>query len=756
MSVFNQSRSSIIRLIIIAMFVIIAGRLFMLQVLTSKYQKLAQDNALYVKTVYPDRGIVYDRKGNAILNNSRAYDLMVTPNQIKNPDTFYLCKLLDIDTAEFKKRVITAIYKNGRYRPSVFQGLLSTEQYARINENMWKFTGFDLLERPIRSYPYSVGAHIFGYIGEVDSAAIRRSGGYYKMGDFVGKSGLENTYEKVLMGQRGVEVLVRDNLNRIQGSYDNGRYDTMPVVGRNLHTFLDIELQQMAERMLKDKVGGVVAINPQTGGILAMASGPTFDPNDLTGSERSRNYSNMVLDVARPLMNRAVQGRYEPGSTFKPIGGLVALDEGLITPSFGYPCFGRYTACGSGKPACTHSNVGHAANLRIATANSCNSYFTHLYRLAVDNKKYKNVKEGYMKWKEYMNAFGLGTRLGVDLPAEDPGFIPDTSDYNREYRGSWNSCTNLTLGIGQDKMGATPLQLANAMCVIANRGYYYTPRIVERIEDATASDSAMMNQYKQKHEVLSHVADPVFQAIMDGMEDVVTYGTARNSAIPNIQVCAKTGTAEKYIFMDGKRIKLENNAVFVAFAPKENPTIAIAVVMENAGYGGTWGGPIARVLMEQYLNDSLSEKSKADLERMSTTSRMPPHLKRLQFREDSVRAYQWLQLYKDSSQIRRFFEKYKKSPGTIVKNNKTGREFSNEFLLGHYSALIEMGPLRYPEPHYPAHTIIKDQFIAATERQPDPAKTPGYKYHAFNPYFLDPRNNLPLSSLKSPYKAIWI
>ena len=293
---------------------------------------------------------------------------------------------------------------------------------------------------------------------------------------------------------------------------------------------------------------------------------------------------------------------------------MVALDEGLITPSFGYPCFGRYTACGSGKPACTAHRGGHAANLRLAIANSCNSYFTHIYRMAADNPKYGNVRDGYTKWKEYMNAFGLGTKLGVDLPSEDRGNIPDTSVYDKEYRGSWSSCTNLTLGIGQDKMGATPLQLANAMCIIANKGYYYIPHFVRKIDDETEEDTALVNKYREKHEVLTHISDDMFNAVMDGMEDVVTQGTARRAAIPNINVCAKTGTAEKYALLDGKRIQLDDNAMFVAFAPKEDPKIAVAVVVENAGFGGTWGGPMARILMEKYLNDTISKASQAEYE----------------------------------------------------------------------------------------------------------------------------------------------
>jgi penicillin-binding protein 2 len=663
MSVFNQSRSRIIRLIFLAAFLIIVAQLFNLQVVSGKYSKLAMDNAVFPKIVYPERGIIYDRKGKAILNNAIMFDLMVTPAEIKNFDTTSFCRLMEMDTATFVKRIEEVIYKNkNRVRPSVFQDLLTPRLQARFEENSWRFPGFALVERPVRVYPFNVAAQMLGYINEVSPADIEKSGDFYRMGDYIGKNGLEAMYEKVLMGQRGVQYLIKDNHNRLVGKFENGAFDTNAIAGRGLRTYLDIELQEMAERMMTDKVGAVVAIEPKTGGILAMASGPVFNPNDLTGPEKNKNYSRLVLDVAGPLLNRAIQGRYEPGSTFKPLGALVALDEKLITPSFGYPCAGRYNACGIGKPACTHSNPGHAANLSVAIANSCNSYFTHIYRMAADNPKYKNVRDGYMKWKEYLNAFGLGTKLGVDLPSEDRGFIPDTSVYNKEYRGSWSSCTNLTLGIGQDKMGVTPLQLANAMCIIANMGYYYTPHFVKSIDGETDADTSLLNKYRTKHEVLTQISNDAYYAVMDGMEAVVTNGTARNAKIPGVNVCAKTGTAEKYAIVDGQRIKLENNAVFVAFAPKEDPKIAIAVVVENAGYGGTWGGPIARVLMEKYLNDTLSKESKADYERVSATNKMPKHLERVQYKEDSIRARKWFEMTKDSSYIEKYTKLDLKTP----------------------------------------------------------------------------------------------
>lgn len=669
MPVFNQSRSRIIRLIFLLAFLVILAQLFNLQLISGKYSKLAMDNAVFPKIVYPERGIIYDRKGKAILNNAIMFDLMVTPAEIRNFDTTAFCNLMQMDTADFEKRIRDVIYKNkNTVRPSVFEALLTPQMQARFEENSWRFPGFALIERPVRVYPFNVAGHILGNINEVDARDIERSGDFYRQGDYIGKSGLEAVYEKVLMGKRGVQYLIKDNHNRLVGSYEKGIFDTAAVAGRGLRTYLDVELQQLAEKLMTNKVGAVVALDPKTGGILTMVSGPNFNPNELTGPEKNKNYSRLVLDVTGPLLNRSIKGQYPPGSTFKPLGALVALDEGLITPAYGFPCPGRYTLCGIGKPACTHSGGGHAANLRLSIANSCNSYYAHVYRLAVDNPKFRGTRDGYDHWKQYMNAFGLGKRLGVDLPSEDNGNIPDTSVYDKEYRGSWNSCTNLTLGIGQDKMLATPLQLANAMCIIANKGFYYTPHFVNRIDNESGEDTALMNKYRVKHEVLTHISDDAYSAVIDGMQDVVTSGTARIAMIPGIDVCAKTGTAENYTILDGRRIKLPNNSMFVCFAPKDNPKIAIAVAVENAGFGATWGGPIARILMEKYLNDTLQAKSVEDVERIAGTNLMPDYYKRLQYRTDSVRARDWFKKTNDSSYIKKYISyKEKKMP---VRKNK--------------------------------------------------------------------------------------
>lgn len=678
MAVYNQSRSNTIRLIVIITFVVIALQLFYLQIVDRRYEQLAMDNAVYPKVIYPERGIIYDRKGKAILNNTIIFDLMVTPAEAKGIDTLDFCRLMNMDTSEFRKRMVDAILKNTSVRPSVFKAMLTKELQARFEENSWRFPGFNLVERPLRTYPYHAAAHILGYIREADKRDIERSNNFYRQGDYIGKTGLEAYYESVLMGQRGVQYMIKDNKNRLVGTYEGGEYDTAAVAGRSLRTHIDIELQQLAEALMNNKVGGLVAIDPKTGGILSMVSGPNYDPNDLSGPDGSKNFSRMQLDVSGPMLNRAIAGRYEPGSTYKPLGALIALNEKVVSASYGYPCGGRYTLCGHGKPECTHAGGGHAANVRLAIANSCNAYFAHIYRLTVDNPRYKNVYDGYLHWKEYMNAFGLGVRLGVDLPNENTGGIPDTVVYNRENAGRWTSCTNLTLGIGQDKMQTTPLQMANAMCVIANKGYYYTPHFVKGIEGEGDDDEALLNRFQQKHDVLTNIPDIVFNEVIEGMSDVVKVGTARGAQIEGVEVCAKTGTAENYTILDRRRIKLPDNSMFVCFAPKENPKIAIAVFVQNAGFGATWAAPIARMMMEKYLLDTLTAKSKIDSARIASTNLMPSYFKRLQYKEDSIRAFKWFQVTKDSTYIDRFsLQEPARGPRSPFRKTPTEPELPN-------------------------------------------------------------------------------
>jgi penicillin-binding protein 2 len=654
MPVFNQSRSRIIRLIFLIAFLVILVQLFNLQVLSGKYRKLAMENAVYAKIVYPERGIIYDRKGKAILNNSYMYDLMVTPAEVKGIDTLEFCRMMSIDTTEFRKRLLDAIVKNTSVRPSIFEDILTPDIQARFEENSWKFPGFVLVQRPVRVYPYNTGAHIMGYISEVNPKQIEQSENFYRMGDYIGQSGLESIYEKVLMGQRGVQYLIKDNKNRLVGSYENGIFDTAAIAGRGLRTYLDVELQQLSEKLLSNKIGAIVALEPKTGGILAMASSPGFNPNDLTGPAKQKNYAKLALDVSKPLFNRAIKGQYPAGSTYKPLGALIALDEGVITPKSGINCTGAYYYCK--RPVrCTERWAGHAANLRLAIAHSCNSFFSNTFRLTVDNPAYKSVRKGLTKWNEYMNGFGYGHRLGVDLPSEDGGNIPDTSDYDQEYKGQWNSCTMVTLGIGQDKMLVTPLQIANGISIVANKGYYYIPHFVKNIESENEEDTALLNKYRIKHEVLTHISDSIYEIVISGMQDVTEKGTAhRLTKIPGIDVCAKTGTAENKRVINKKVVQLKDHSIFVCFAPRQDPKIAIAVIVENGGFGATWAGPMAYLMLEKYLKDTLRTDRLKEVDRIAEANLMPSWLKQEQKREDSIRAFQWFKLTKDSSFIHRY------------------------------------------------------------------------------------------------------
>jgi len=631
----NQSRQNVIRLIIGISFSILIIRLLFLQLASSKYDLLAIDNAVSRKVIFPERGIVFDRKGRSILENTRTYDLMILPTQLKGLDTQSVCTILKIDMPEFKERVLTAIIKNGRYRPSIFEASLSTETFVQLQENIYRFEpGFFLQERPIRTYPYKAAAQVLGYVGEVDSTILKRTNYFYQIGDYMGLSGLERFYEPILMGQRGVRYQVKDNKNRIVGPYEQGRFDSIAIAGRNLRTYMDIDLQVFAERLLKNKLGAIVAIEPKTGGILALASGPTYDPNQLTGNQRRNNFSWLLRDTSRPLFNRAIKGQYPPGSTIKPIQALIALDEGVITPSYGFNCSGVYLGCK--RPiSCEEKFAGHAANLRLALSHSCNSYFSHIFRLTIDNRREGNTVNGYLRWKRYMNSFGLGVKLGIDLPSEDRGFIPDTSFYNRIYNKSWSSCTNVFLGIGQGEMQTTPLQMANLMSIIANKGYYYTPHFVKSIDDPKPTDT-ILNRFKVKHKV-TNIPDTIYNIVQMAMQDVVENGTGRVARIDGIAISGKTGTSENYGIIYGKREKLANHSWFVCFAPRENPKIAVAVVVENAGFGATWAGPIASLMVEKYLKDTLSQTRWKEVERIESKEIILPILKAKRRALDSLR-----------------------------------------------------------------------------------------------------------------------
>jgi penicillin-binding protein 2 len=661
-----NSRTWFIRLLFIAMGLILIIRLLMLQVFDDKYKILANDQAIVRKVVYPARGIIIDRNEKNLVINNVAYDLGVTPNKIKNLDTALFCQVMNITKEQFERSMVRLTKRHGFHRQNILISSLSVEQNARLQENLYMFEGFELVERSERTYPQPIGAHIFGYLNEISASRLEDPRyATYRQGDYVGINGLENKYEEVLRGQRGVQYMVRDVMNRPRESYKNGALDTSAVGGKTIQLHLDADLQAYGEKLMQGKIGSVVAIEPETGGILAMISAPSYDPNLLTGSDFSKNFATLAKDYTTPLFNRAIQAQYPPGSTFKPITALIALDIGVATPSFGIGCGGGYGRCGR-FIRCTHSNPGHSANLRAAMANSCNSYFMHLFRLSVDAPRWKGgVKEGVQRWHDYLSSFGLGHPLGIDITNEKGGNVPDSAYFNRIYNNHWNSCNMVVVGMGQGEIDLTPIQLANSMCLIANRGYYHIPHFVKSI--GGNEKDPILAPYLKKNEV-THIPDSAFRAVIDGMEDVVLRGTGRLAKLDGISVCAKTGTVENYASIHGQRVKLDNHSVFVCFAPKENPKIALAVIVQNSGYGATWAGPIASLMMEKYLTDTV--KRIAVQEKMFTSNTIKKYIHTLdsiQREKDKIRellrtAYKRTQdsvkRKRDSMLVKRILEEY--------------------------------------------------------------------------------------------------
>jgi penicillin-binding protein 2 len=623
MPVFNQSRSRIIRLIFLVAFIFIIAQLFYLQVISGKYRRLADENAILRKTIYPPRGLLFDRKLKAVLDNTLTYDLMVTPVLAKGIDTALFCRLMEIDTAEFRKRIINAIVKNSSQKPSVFEASLGSQKYARVQENLWRFqNGFYIQERPIRSYPFKAGANILGYLGEVDTNYLKKHAEEgYVSGDYAGMTGIEASYEKALMGERGVQVLIKDNFSRIQGPYENGAMDKEAVAGKNLYTSIDVELQQLGEKLMNNKVGSIVAIDPKTGGILAMVSSPTYDPGLLTGAERRKNFSDLYSDPRKPLLNRAVNAAYSPGSTFKTLQALVGLHEGVITTNTTFSCSGAFYGCGSAKPM--HCLDPGTFYLRTAITKSCNTYFANVMMRVINNPVFPSQDSSLRSWDNYMYAFGLGKRLGVDVPTEQKGNIPTPEYFNKLYgQGHWNYCTYRSVSIGQGEVNVTPLQVANEMAYIANKGWFIIPHIVDSIEGG--DNLGLLEKYKKKNTPLP-IPDSIFEAVHDGMQGVVDAGTGMGARIPGIVICGKTGTVENNAVIKGQLVKQPNHSFFCAFAPRGNPKIAIMCVVENSGrFGGTYAAPIVSLMIEKYLNDTIAANRKALEEKMAAVNLIPP------------------------------------------------------------------------------------------------------------------------------------
>ncbi|MEO7961379.1 MAG: penicillin-binding protein 2 [Ginsengibacter sp.] len=621
MPAFHQSRKNVIMFMFLLMGLIIIAQLFNLQVINTKYSILADEQGKFRKVVYPDRGILFDRKGKAILRNTVIYDLMVTPGKIRgmNLDTSALCRVLDIDTAEFKKRILTAIIKNRSYRVSVFEALLSESKIAKLNESMYKFVpAFYLQERPIRDYPFNAAGNILGYLSEVDSSFLKRHEGEgYQMGDYAGKTGLERSYERVLMGQRGIEFWKRDNKNRLTDRLEKGKYDTAAIPGQNMHMSLDIQLQMLGEHLMENKIGAIVAIDPKTGGILSMVSSPTYQPDLLTGSERKKHFGELFLDPRKPMINRTVNAYYSPGSTFKTLQGLIGLQEGVITTSTRFLCTGAFYGC-SGRMGCLDPGY---FNLKEAITVSCNTYFANVMQRSINNPIYGSVDSSLKVWDNYMYAFGLGHKLGVDIPSEKSGSIPTPRTYNKIYgEGHWNFCTFRSVSIGQGEVLVTPIQVANEMSYLANKGWYITPHLVDSIDGGDTY--GMLDSFKTRHKALT-IPDTLFNAVHDGMQGVMERGTGAAAKVPGIVVCGKTGTVENYY----KGVKQKSHAFFAAFAPRDNPRIAIAVIFENAGFGAASAAPIASLMIEQYLNDSIAgDERKAKVEALAKLNLMPARI----------------------------------------------------------------------------------------------------------------------------------
>lgn len=682
------------------MIVVIIARLFSLQVISSKYKIMADDQGKFRKVIYPDRGIVYDRHKNVLLQNTTISDLMLAPNKLKGIDTFAMCKILQIDTAQFNKRVVDIIIKNGRTRPSVFEPLLSDSKMAMLNEVMYKFApAFYLQERSVRSYPYDAAANVLGYTAEVDTNFLKKhkEEGYVS-GDYAGLTGIERTYEKVLMGVRGIEYWKRDNKNRLTEKLENGKFDTAAIAGQNMHTSIDIELQELGEKLMQNKLGSIVAIDPRTGGILAMVTAPSYKPKFLSGSERKKHFADLILNPALPLLNRTVSATYSPGSTFKTLQALVGLHEGVIRTNFKVTCTGAFYGCGYNHPQkCLDKGT---FDLRNAITVSDNTYFATVMQRVIDNPIFPNIDSSLSNWDNYMFAFGLGHKLGVDVPSEKKGFIPTPAYFNSPKRygeGKWNYCNFRSVSIGQGEVSVTPLQVANEMAYLANKGWYKIPHVVDSIEGG--DKYGVLAAFKEIHHPID-IPDSVFDAVHDGMEGVVERGTGARAKIPGITFCGKTGTVENYIGLE----KQKNHSFFAAFAPRENPKIAIMCVVENSGQGAWFAAPIVGLMIEKYLKDSITDKARLALvETMANTNLIPERIGLAIKTQDSLRhvkdqAYLFAKGYikkiKDTIELDQnddesdLLDKMNKDSDTSVKKELPKKDSSNTKLKINTDALL--------------------------------------------------------------------
>ena len=595
-----EKRKYVIGGVAVAIVLIYIVRLFALQIMSDDYKKNADSNALLKRVQYPSRGVITDRHGHLLVYNQPSYDIMVVMSEQEGVDTLDLCESLGITKDYYVKRMaeIKDRYRNpgySRYTQQLFMSQLSSEEFCVFQEKLFRFHGFYVQRRSIRQYQSPHAALLLGDIGEVSPADVEEDD-YYQNGDFIGKQGVERAYEKQLRGEKGTQILLRDARGRIKGRYRDGALDTKPIPGKNLTLGLDRDLQALGERLMEGKLGSIVAIEPATGEILCMVSAPTYDPRIMVGRQRGKNQLKLRRDNLKPLLNRAIMGQFPPGSTFKTTQALTFLQEGIITPETAFPCHHGFI-CRGLKVGCH----GHASPAKLVPAigTSCNAYFCWgLYYMFGNRKKYKDVQEAMTRWKDYMVSMGFGYRLGIDIPGEKRGLIPNAQFYDKAYRGSWNGLTVISIAIGQGEVNATPLQIANLGATIANRGYFITPHVVKHIQGEPLDTLYTRRRYtmvERRH----------YETVVEGMRRAVLSGTCRKANLPGIEVCGKTGTAQN---------RGHDHSVFMGFAPMNDPKIAIAVYVENGGWGADYGVPLGALMMEQYLNGKLSPESEEKAE----------------------------------------------------------------------------------------------------------------------------------------------
>ena len=584
-------------LIILSSFIFIL-RLFWVQLIDINDVKLSNKNSVEKVYNFPERGYVFDRNDRLIVGNELFYDLMIIPAELKPIDTLEFCKILKIAKTTLIDKINKA-KKYSRVKPSVFLSQISKTDYAIIQEKLWKYKGFSVRKKSNRNYLLNSASNILGYISEVNDYEVKDNS-YYESGELIGRQGIEKSYEKKLRGLKGVSYFEKDNFNRTTGSYKEGVYDTLLKPAKNINLTIDSNLQIYGDSLMVNKFGSIVAIEPESGEILSLINAPSFDPNLLIGRERSTNYLKLKNDtIGKPLFDRGLQGMYPPGSTFKLINGLIALQEDVITPSTKILCNAGHFYSNKRFMKC-HCKPGTYNDLNKAIYNSCNTYFATIYKKTIE--KYSSSKQGVDNWKNHVNSFGLGNYLGYDHPLGQPGLIPDSKYYDKWYPNNrWRAATTISNGIGQGEILTTPIQLGNIAASIANRGWFITPHFVKKI----SNDSIKLKYREKKYSSIDSIH---FEKIVQGMYDVIEKGTAQNSKIRGIEIVGKTGTAENFIKIDDVRKQLTDHSIFIGFAPKENPKIAIAVFIENGYWGTRWAAPIASLMMEKYLNKKVERK----------------------------------------------------------------------------------------------------------------------------------------------------